>query len=80
MGARILRVVDEFAALISDRPYRKAFDMNTAMDIMIDDVKNNDMKVFLEFQRMIHEKDTMDIINNSKINLDELKISDILSC
>lgn len=54
MGARILRVSDVFAALISDRPYRKAFDGDMAVEIMIDEVKNFDMEVFLAFQRVIH--------------------------
>ncbi|MDO4649444.1 MAG: HD domain-containing phosphohydrolase [Eubacteriales bacterium] len=56
IGARILRVCDVFAALSSDRPYRKAFDMNTVMELMIDEVKNFDMEVFLAFQRVIHRK------------------------
>ena len=56
IGARVLRVADEFAALISDRPYRKAFDTDTAMDIMIDEIKNVDMKVFITFQRLINEE------------------------
>lgn len=47
IGARILKVTDEFAALISDRPYRKAFDIDTAVSIMIDEVKNLDMKAFI---------------------------------
>lgn len=55
IGARILRVSDMFAALISDRPYRAAFSTDMAVQIMIDEVKNFDMKVFLAFQRVIHE-------------------------
>lgn len=54
IGARILRVCDVFAALRSDRPYRKAFDMETVMELMIEEVKNFDMKVFLAFQRVVH--------------------------
>ena len=54
MGARILRVSDVFCALTSDRPYRKAFDEETAVRLMIDEIKNYDMKVFLAFQRVIH--------------------------
>lgn len=78
LGARILRVTDEFAALISDRPYRKAFDYDTAVEVMIEEVKNMDMKIFIEFQRMIHEESTYALIENSKINLDELDIRAIL--
>jgi putative nucleotidyltransferase with HDIG domain len=40
IGARILRVCDVYAALISDRPYRKAFDISAVMELMIDEVKN----------------------------------------
>lgn len=54
IGARILRVCDVFSALTSDRPYRKAFDMETVMELMIDEVKNFDMEVFLAFQRVVH--------------------------
>ena len=56
LGARILRVCDVYAALTSDRPYRKAFDPEPAVELMIDEVKNFDMKVFLAFQRTIHEE------------------------
>lgn len=54
IGAKILRVCDVFAALISDRPYRKAFDVETAIELMIEEVKNFDMKVFLAFMKIIH--------------------------
>ena len=55
LGARILRVCDVYAALSSDRPHRKAFDITTVIDLMIDEIKNFDMEVFLAFQRVIHE-------------------------
>lgn len=55
IGARILRVCDVFAALSSDRPYRTAFDMESVMELMIDEIKNFDMEVFLAFQRVVHE-------------------------
>lgn len=55
IGARILRVCDVFAALSSDRPYRKAFEMNAVMELMIEEVKNFDMQVFLAFQRVVHK-------------------------
>ncbi len=78
IGARVLKVTDEFAALISDRPYRKAFDIDTAVSIMIDEVKNLDMKAFILFQRLIHEESTLELIKNSRIDIDDLDISDIL--
>ena len=78
IGARILKVTDEFAALISDRPYRKEFDIDSAVSIMIDEVKNLDMKAFILFQRLIHEESTLELIKNSRIDIDDLDISDIL--
>ena len=57
IGARILRVCDVYAALITDRPYRKGFDISTVMELMIDEVKNFDMQVFLAFQRVVHNGD-----------------------
>ena len=53
LGARILRVCDVYAALSSDRPYRKAFDVSTVIELMIDEIKNFDMEVFLAFQRVV---------------------------
>ena len=60
LGAKILRVCDVYAALTSTRPYRAAFDSDTAVELMIDEVKNFDMKVFLAFQRAIHEEEWQD--------------------
>lgn len=55
-GARILRVCDVFSALISKRPYREAFDEKSALEMMIDEVSNYDMEVFLAFLRMLHSE------------------------
>ncbi len=57
IGARILRTCDVFAALVSDRPYRDAFDVDTAVELMIDEVKNFDMRIFLAFQKVVHSRD-----------------------
>ena len=57
LGARILRVCDVYAALTTTRSYRQAFDSETAVRLMIDEVKNFDMKVFLAFQEVIHEEE-----------------------
>ena len=54
IGARILRVCDVFCALRQDRSYRKAFDRHTVMELMIDEIKNFDLEVFLAFQRVVH--------------------------
>ncbi|MEG1457759.1 MAG: HD domain-containing phosphohydrolase [Acetivibrio sp.] len=60
-GARIIRTCDVFAALVSKRPYREAFEVETAMELMIDEVKNFDMKIFLAFQRVIFSEEFLDI-------------------
>lgn len=75
VGARIIRVVDAFAALIADRPYRSAFDIDTAVDIMIDEVKNLDMRLFIEFQRLIHEPETLKLIEDSTLQI-EISLED----
>lgn len=56
-GARILRTCDVFAALVSDRPYRAAFDVDTAIELMVDEVKNFDMEIFLAFTRVVYYGD-----------------------
>ena len=55
LGARILRICDVYAALTSKRSYRDAFSPEVAMEMLIDEVKNFDMKIFLAFQRTMHE-------------------------
>lgn len=70
LGARILRVCDVFAALISDRPYRKAFDIDTAIRLLIDEVKNFDMKVFLAFQSVIHTQSTLEEIHGIELTIE----------
>jgi putative nucleotidyltransferase with HDIG domain len=52
--SRILRICDVFAALTSDRPYRKAFDPHTAVQLIIDEIENYDVTIFTAFQRMYH--------------------------
>lgn len=66
-GARVVRVSDTFTALISDRPYRKAFDIDTAMSIMIDEIHNYDMEVFIAFQKVIHGDEALEAITRSKL-------------
>ena len=55
-GARVLRIVDMFVTLVSDRPYRKAFDSQVAVELLIEEVQHFDMKIFLTFQSIIHEE------------------------
>ncbi|TCT16786.1 putative nucleotidyltransferase with HDIG domain [Natranaerovirga pectinivora] len=55
LGARILRICDTYSALTSNRVYRKAFDYETAMKMMIDEIKIYDLEVFIVFQKIINE-------------------------
>lgn len=67
LGARILKVADSFAALISERPYREAFDFETAISIMIENIKDYDMKIFLAFMDVIHDDEIVKSLNNKPI-------------
>jgi len=78
-GSRILRICDVYAALVSERPYRAAFDKNTSMELMIDEVKNFDMNYFLAFMRVVHAdsfKDVDDYINrcNAKVHVKSKRV------
>ncbi len=66
LGARIIRVCDVFAALSSDRAYREAFSFQKATELMIDEYKDFDMKVFLAFQNVIHSEGIMEELNGIK--------------
>ncbi len=70
LGARILRICDVFIALTSNRAYRKAFDVNTAVSLMIDEVKNFDMKIFLAFLNVVNEIDIDKVIKNRETCID----------
>ncbi|MCD7746616.1 MAG: HD domain-containing protein [Lachnospiraceae bacterium] len=67
VGARVLRVCDVFAALTSDRPYRGAFDVDTAVELMIEECKNYDVEVFLAFMRVVHQPDLEQILDTSAL-------------
>lgn len=66
-----MHVCDIFGALISNRDYREGFDVETALDVIIDDVKNFDMRVFLAFQRVAFSQAMANLIE--KGNLDEFE-------
>ena len=60
-----------FAALTSERPYRRAFDKDTAMELMAEEFKNFDMKIFLAFQRMICSGDVDNILEERQLCLED---------
>lgn len=60
-GSKILRICDVFAALVSNRPYRHAFDIETAMELMILEVKNFDMNLFLAFLKVVHSEEFAEV-------------------
>ena len=70
---RIMHVCDIFGALISNRDYREGFDVETALDIMIDEVKNFDMKVFLAFQRVAFSDGVMETVMEKAIWMNYLR-------
>ena len=76
LGARVLRVCDTFAALVTDRPYRKAFAMEEAVRLMIEEIKDFDVGVFLAFMRVVHGPYIEEIlkINKETLNINEEEI------
>ncbi len=66
LGARILRVSDVFSALISHRTYREGFDIDAAVDLMIDEIENYDMEVFITFQKIINNNDIRKMIEEER--------------
>ena len=68
LAARILRVCDAFGALIANRPYREAFDIETAFSIMIEEVKYFDMHVFLTFQKVSQSKEIWEMLKDMGID------------
>ena len=58
LGARIIRVCDVFAALTTDRPYRRRFSVDETMSLMIDEINHFDLAVFLAFQNVVHRVGT----------------------
>lgn len=65
--ARILRICDAYAVLISNRFYRSAFDRDTAMELMIEDIKYFDLKMFLAFQNLIQSEEIRKALDNRYI-------------
>ena len=70
LGARILRICDVYAALTSKRSYRDAFSPEVAMEMLIDEVKNFDMKIFLAFQKMICSGEVDNILEERQLCLE----------
>ncbi|MCD8348122.1 MAG: HD domain-containing protein [Lachnospiraceae bacterium] len=67
IGARVLRVCDVFAALTSNRPYRQAFDVDTAVEMMIEESKDYDVGVFLAFLRVVHQPGLEELLNTKDL-------------
>ena len=65
-----MRVADAFIAFISERPYREAYDFDSAISIMIEDVKEYDMQVFLAFMDVIHEDGMLEKIRQDQMSID----------
>lgn len=65
---RIMHVCDIFGALIANRDYREGFSVETALEVMIEEVKNFDMKVFLAFQRVAFSEEMLRILEKSNLH------------
>lgn len=60
--SRLICVCDSFVTLVSDRPYRPAFDVKKAIEMMIDENMKYDMKVFVSFMELTHEERFKEIL------------------
>ena len=76
LGARILRVCDVFAALTTERPYRKAYTIEKAMEQMMAEVKNFDMKVFLALMEVVNDNKAEDLCDHQDLQIDELCLTE----
>ena len=75
-GARLLRIVDEFDALIEYRPYRRSPSYEMIMKIMEEDSKHFDQDMYKEFRRhslvlfwILSRNIQLDIEYNRRFNL-----------
>ncbi len=55
IGASVLRVCDVFCALTEKRSYREAYPIDRALDLMIREIKNYDVRVFMALQQLLHD-------------------------
>lgn len=76
-AARILRVCDVYVALTSERPYRAAFDLETAVELMIDEVKNFDMQIFLALLAVVHSEEMREMQEFTKRSNQKIKARNI---
>ena len=72
LGARILRVCDVFAALTTKRPYREAYSVKKAMEQMMAEAKNFDMKVFLALMDIVNETEEWELLDHQDLSIDEV--------
>ena len=61
---------DVFAALTTERPYRKAYTIEKAMEQMMAEVKNFDMKVFLALMDVVHENTAEELCDHQDLRID----------
>ncbi len=60
IGARIIAAADAYQALVSDRPYRKAFDRQKAIDILCRDSGGQfDPEVIEKFKKVLQQEKTL---------------------
>jgi len=83
LGARILRVVDSYCALTTERPYREAFDPLDAEQIIaeqagieLDPTIVQILLEYLEAERSVEESDLSDTGGNCKSGDDDMEIID----
>lgn len=61
-ASRLIKVCDAFATLISDRPYRRAFEAQEAIKSMISENMIYDIHVFVAFMELTHDTEFNEIL------------------
>ncbi len=69
LGARIIRVCDVFAALTTRRSYRDAYPVKEAIEQMIGEAKNFDLKVFLALMDIVHTTDPEELLDDQNLTI-----------
>lgn len=54
LGARILHVCDTYVSLVSERPFRSAYDKETAITIMAMEPSNYDIELFMQLISILY--------------------------
>ncbi|MGN0165801.1 MAG: HD-GYP domain-containing protein [Lachnospiraceae bacterium] len=61
LGAKILHVCDTYVSLVSERPFRTAYQKDTALTLMALEASNYDMKLFMLLMDIVYSEEFEEI-------------------